>query len=79
MSGQYIGRGMWFQEISILPQWKIPKGRGSSKPNFLKESIKLNWKFISKWVGGGGGGIQTKKTFHWGSIDISWKNTLFAL
>ena len=34
---------------------EIPRGRGSQKPKFLKESMKLNWKFL------GGGGVQTKK------------------
>ena len=40
--------------------WKFKRGVGSQKPNFLKESMELNWNF---WRGGGGvGGVQTKKT-----------------
>ena len=41
--------------------WKFQRGGGGGtlKPNFLKESMKLNWNFQR----GGGGGVQTKKPF----------------
>ena len=32
-------------------------------PNFLKESMKLNWKFQGGGGGGGGGGVKAQKTF----------------
>ena len=37
-----------FQKISIPTQGRsleITRWRGTQKPNFLKESMKLNWKF----------------------------------
>ena len=36
-------------------QWKFLGGEGYQKPEFLKESMGLNWNFQR------GGGIQTKK------------------
>jgi len=35
---------------------EIPRGWGSQRPKFLKESRKLNWNFQSRW----GGGVKTK-------------------
>ena len=35
--------------------WEFQGGGGSQTPNFLKESMKLNWKFL------GVAGVQTKK------------------
>ena len=52
---------VWFQEIPILPCGKlleIPKGRGSLKPDFLKESTKLYWNFQR--------GVFKSKTSHVG-------------
>ena len=41
---------------------EIPKGRGSKQPKFIRESIKLNWKFQRE---GGGGGFKWKN-LPWG-------------
>ena len=44
---------------------QILKGSGFLKPNFLKESMKLNWNFQRGRGGGwrwGGGGVHEKKT-----------------
>ena len=49
---------------------EIPRGRGVSKAKLFKESMKLNWKFL------GGGGIQTKKAFLGGGMDIFWNHTI---
>jgi len=41
--------------------WKIQGVRGSQRPKFLKESVKLNWNFQR----GGGWGSKKKKKL-WG-------------
>ena len=58
-----------FQKISIPTPRKligIPRGRGSQKPKFLKET-KL------EILGGGGGGGQAKKPSR--GMDIFWNHT----
>ena len=46
---------------------QILKGSGFLKPNFLKESMKLNWNF-QRGRGGGwrGGGFMKKRLLSWG-------------
>ena len=40
--------------------WKFQGGQGSQQPKFIKESMKLNWKFL-----GGGGGGSNEKNLPW--------------
>ena len=54
-------------------QWKFRGGRGSQKPIFLKESMRLNWNFQR------GGGIQTKKRSVGGVWIFSGNNTLLII
>jgi len=49
---------------------EIPRGGGSQKPNFLKESMTLKWNFWRGW------GVQVKKTFCGRGMDIFWNNTM---
>lgn len=51
------------RKYTYLPQrWSLenPRGRGSQKPNFLRESMKQNWKFQ------GGKGRYEQKNHPWG-------------
>ena len=48
---------------------KFLGGGESQKPNFLKESMKLNWKVL------GGGGFKPKN-LPWGGMDIFWNHTI---
>ena len=59
----------WLKGRFIVQFQKISIPGGSQKPKFLKECMKVNWKFL------GGGGVQTKKTFRGGGIDIFWNHT----
>ena len=52
--------------------WTFRGGGGSQRPNFLKESGKLNRNFQR----GGGGGGSKLKTIHGESMDIFWNHTL---
>ena len=58
-----MGANVWFQKICIPTPWKVIGnslvigGGGSQKPKFIKESMKLNWKFV------GEGKLQTKKPY----------------
>ena len=53
--------------------WKFKRGVGSQKPNFLKESMELNWNF---WRGGGGGGGSNQKNTHDVGMDIFWNHII---
>ena len=50
--------------------WKFRGGGGSQQPKFIRESIKLNCKFL------GGGRVQPKKNFHGGGMEIFWNHTI---
>ena len=54
--------------IPMEGRWKFQRGGESQQPKFIRESVKLNWKFL------GGGRVQTKKAFHGGGLDI-FQNT----
>jgi len=62
-----------FKKISIPTPWKVmgnSEWEGSHQPKFIRESMKLNWKFH------GGGRIQMKKSFHGGGMDIFWSHKI---
>ena len=66
---------VWFQKkIHIHPiegrSLEIPRGRGVLKAKFSEEM------FENKLEIPGGGGVQNKKTFHGGSVDIFWNCTI---
>ena len=49
--------------------WKFLGGGGVLKPKLLEEIYENKLEFP------GGGGLQNKKTFHGGSMDIFWNCT----
>ena len=66
---------VWLQKISTPTASKVignseGKGEGGGESAKVKESMELNWKFM------GGGGVQIKKTFGTGGIDIFWNPPL---
>jgi len=50
--------------------WKFRGGGRSHRPNFSKESMKLNWNFQR------GGGHQSKKPSIGGGMNIFWNHTI---
>ena len=66
-----------FRKYPYSPLWRslgIPKGRGVTKAKLLEEKYEAKLEF--PWGGGGGKGVQNKKTFHWGSMDVFWNYTI---
>jgi len=53
---------------------EIPKGWGSQRPKFSKESYEAKLEFLE----GGGGGFKVK-TIYGGGMDIFWNHTLLSI
>ena len=55
--------------------WKFLGGGGVLKVKFLETMYENKLEF----PGGGGGGVQNKKTFHVGSMDTFWNCTFHTI
>ena len=69
---------MWFQKVSILHLQKvIGKGEGVLKTKLLEDKYEAKQEFPGD-DGGGGVGMRRadQNTFHGGSMDVFWNNTV---
>ena len=62
---------MQFQKKSIPTHWKFLGGGGVLKVKILEAKYEAKLEFP-----GGEGGVQNKKTFRGGSMDIFWNCTI---